>query len=377
MNLIKSEESHTVSNKSSSKKDIYGYIYRNGAVSRQEIVRNLTLSLPTVNHWITQLLNEGLIVPAGNAHNTGGRSAQLFSVVNDIRVAIGVEISKHHITIVLVDILGNIISTHKQELGFLCADTYYDSVGKAINKLVQENHIPEGKILGVGIGVPGLVSQDGTKVIHSKILDMSNMTVRDFERHISYPCRLYNDAKAAGFAELWYRSIKRAFYVLLSYHVGGALLINNQVCFGDFTRAGEFGHQQIIPNGKKCYCGQTGCVDPYCSLSSLTDAVNGDIEEFFASLRKGNSAARRAWNEYISYLSIAIHNVVMILDCPVIIGGRVGANVEEFIDDINEAVNRLHPFTEDSNMVRSCCCKKEAIASGSTFPFINQFLHQI
>ena len=70
------------------KKNIYNYIYTNGAVSRQEIVRNLTLSLPTVNHWITQLLNEGLIIPAGTAHNTGGRRAQLFSIVNDIRIAI-------------------------------------------------------------------------------------------------------------------------------------------------------------------------------------------------------------------------------------------------------------------------------------------------
>lgn len=359
------------------KKNIYNYIYTNGAVSRQEIVRNLTLSLPTVNHWITQLLNEGLIIPAGTAHNTGGRRAQLFSIVNDIRIAIGVEISKHHFTIVLVDILGNIINIHKQNLNFICTDKYYFSIGKAISKLVKDNHIPEEKILGVGIGVPGLVSQDGIKVIHSKILDMNNMDVRDFERHIAYKCRLYNDAKAAGFGELWYRSIDRAFYVLLSYHVGGALIINNQVCLGDFTRAGEFGHQQIIPNGQKCYCGQTGCVDPYCSLSVLTDTVNGDIEEFFTSLRSGNPNSKKAWNEYISYLSIAIHNVVMILDCPVIIGGRVGANIGEFIDDINKTVNRLHPFTENSNMVKPCCCKKEAIAAGSTFTFINQFLQQI
>ena len=61
----------------------------------------------------------------------------------------------------------------------------------------------------------------------------------------------------------WNRSdLTDAFYILLSQHVGGAMIRNHQVELGENTRAGEIGHMTMIPFGKACYCGRSGCLEP-------------------------------------------------------------------------------------------------------------------
>ena len=273
---------------------------------------------------------------------------------------------------------GNVICSEKHAVSFSRTDAYYKEMGQAVLRLIQAAGVSHEKILGVGLGVPGLVTKDRRKIFYGKILDFEGAACTEFSKYIPFPCLFYNDAKAAGFAELWNRDdITRAFYVLLSNHVGGAMIYNHEVDLGENTHAGEIGHMTLIPAGKQCYCGRLGCVDPYCSASVLSAAAGGSLEEFFRLLRQGNAGIQEVWDEYVQFLALAVNNAGVLLDCPIILGGYLGAYIEEYIGQIRERAQKRNPFSSREDTIIACRYKVEAIAAGAALPFIDEFLNTI
>ena len=359
--------------------NIFNFIYSSkDGVSKQDISRNLQLSLPTINRWLAEMQADGLVESSGYQEHTGGRHATKYSVCHRYRAAVGVEIEPEKITAVVVDLSGTIIVLEKHDLIFERSSTYYQRIGDVVNHIVASSGIPQEQFLGVGIGIPGLVTKDHSRALHGKILDLSGWDVQHFKNYISLPCRMFNDAKAAGFAEIWIRkNLNNAIYVLLGNHVGGALILDGQVNLGENTNAGEIGHTTIIPNGKLCYCGQKGCMEAYCASSVLTAHSNGDIDFFFDKLKAKDPVVTKAWDEYIYHLSSALHNVDMLFNCPIILGGKVGALCEEHISDLRKLISSQNPFSDSSMLIHPCICKKEAISTGAALSFIDEFVKAI
>ena len=345
--------------------------------SKQEIMKQLGLSLPTVTQKLQELQEEGLVQDSGSVGNSVGRRARVFSVVKEARLAAGLDINRDYFTAVLVDLYGNVICSERHMARFSRTDAYYQEMGRAVLHMFEKAGVPHDKILGVGLGVPGLVTKDRKKIFYGKILDFEGACCEEFSKYIPFPCLFYNDAKAAGFAELWNREdLSRAFYVLLSNHVGGAMIYNHEVDLGENTRAGEIGHMTLIPAGKQCYCGRLGCVEPYCSASVLSDLAGGDLQTFFRLLESGDPDAGEAWAEYLQFLVLAINNVSVLLDCPIILGGYLGAYIENYIGRIREAAQKRNPFSSAED-IQACRYKVEAIAAGAALPFIDEFLKSI
>lgn len=64
--------------------------------------------------------------------------------------------------------------------------------------------------------------------------------------------------------------ISDALYLSIGRHLGGALILNGEISVGRTGRSGTFEHMTLVPNGKRCYCGQNGCVECYCSIQACT-----------------------------------------------------------------------------------------------------------
>jgi len=374
MTTIKTSESKNVNYS-----NIFKYIYSNkDGVSKQNIVRDLQLSLPTVNRWLDELQADGLVETSGHLEGTGGRHAVKYSVCYQYKAAVGIEIEPERITAVIVDLSGNLISIEKHKLPFERSEAYYRKIGDIASHIVVNSNIPFGNFLGVGIGIPGLVTKDHSRAFHGKILDFSGWDVQHFKDYISLPCRMFNDAKAAGFAEIWTRkNLTTAIYVLLGNHVGGALILDGQVNLGEHTNAGEIGHTTVVPGGELCYCGQRGCMESYCASNALTAYSDGDIDLFFKKLKEKDPKILKVWDEYASHLSLALHNVDLLLDCPIILGGTVGALCADYIGELRERVSSQNPFSDSSMLIQPCICRKEAISTGAALSFIDEFVKTI
>jgi predicted NBD/HSP70 family sugar kinase/predicted transcriptional regulator len=357
---------------------IYDYIYNNGQLSKQDIAYSLNMSLPTVTQNLRELLEQGLILEDGQFESTGGRKAKAISYNSNARFAIGLDITKNHTGIVMINLGGNVIKHVRIRNQFENTEAYFKNLGDIINRFVDETKVDADKICGVSIAVPAILSDDKQTVVYSPVLGFTGGTCEKFSQYIPYECSLCNDANAAGFAELWNSNdIQNVVYLSLSDSVGGSILIDNNLYFGENQRSGEFGHMTIVPNGRNCYCGQKGCVDAYCSARVLSESTNGNISEFFDLLKKGSEPHKTIWQEYLYYLGLTINNLRMLFDCNVIIGGYVGSYIDDYIDSTRKMIAQRNTFETDGTYLKACNYKLEAIAVGAALMKIKQVIDSI
>ena len=132
-----------------------------------------------------------------------------------------------------------------------------------------------------------------------------------------------------------------------------------------------------VPGGRLCYCGQRGCVDPYCAAPALTAATDGDLKLFFRRLEAGDREIQAIWREYLGHLAVAVANLRMLFDCDIIIGGYVGSYMDAHIDELRELLMQRSTFDDNADYVRPCRCKTEAIAAGAALNYISVFLESV
>lgn len=364
--------------KQNNRNKIYFYLREKGFATKQKIAYDLQLSLPTISRNLEYLVNQGLLSSDDKVENkTGGRNPIAYSYIADAKVAIGLDITKHNISCVILDLNGNIIKHLAVKQDFERSDEYLKLLGEIVETIVDDAKIDRKKILGVGIGVPGLVEHDEGRVIYGKVIDNENMDCDEYAKYIPYPSKLIHDLFASGFAESW-RSPQphNTFYMSLCNSVGGFILVDGNLYMGDGFYSGEVGHMMLVPGGDLCYCGQRGCVDAYCNAEVLSKHTDGDLKLFFDLLKqKKDAKLQKVWEQYLDYLSEVTNNIRMLFGCEIIIGGYVGAYIREDLDLLCKKVDERNPFGEKaSEYLLPCKAEMESVASGAGLLFIDEFL---
>lgn len=274
-------------------------------ISQPELAAKVNNSWPTVLQNVKELMAMGLVQEVGTFESTGGRKARAFAPVRDARLAVGLEITQNHVGAVLVDLSGNLLRYERKKRLYERSDTYAEMLAGIVQGLIEKEGYPVEKILGVGISLPGILDKEGQTLVYSHALGLRNVPTGEFSRYIPFSCRFINDANAAGLAEVRdLESPRSLVYLSLSNSVGGAILTGGTLYDGDHLRAGEFGHNTLVPDGRPCYCGKKGCLDAYCSAKVLSQLTDGNLALFFDGLRSGDAALQTAWNEYLSYLAV-------------------------------------------------------------------------
>src|SRR6201998_3550696 len=139
---------------------------------------------------------------------------------------------------------------------------------------LTERHRHEGKFLGAGIGVPGIIDVPAGMMRKSANLlpEWSDYPVRDeIERRLKARIFLDNDANMAALGERWLGAapgVGNKGMLTLGTGIGGAIILNGKMFYGLSGMAGEFGHVTIEPNGVPCGCGNHGCAERYASASA-------------------------------------------------------------------------------------------------------------
>lgn len=368
------KKSNNIEIKKINKNTIYKYILEKEKISKHDIAIGLDMSMPTVLQNIKELLNQNLIKEVGEFQSSGGRKAKAISIISDARLSIGIDITKNHVSLVLVDLTGKVIKHIRLKNTFSYDENYFLWFNKSINDFTEG--IDRNKILGAGVSIPGIIDKSATDIANSYVLGFGKVPFTDFTKYIPFECIFINDANAAGFAEARYLE-NNSLYLSLSNSVGGAIIFAKQLYNGDNIRSGEFGHMRIVPNGIKCYCGKIGCLDSYCKANLLSDLTNGKLGDFFKELEEGNKDFLKIWENYLYYLAIAVNNLRMAFDCDVIIGGYVGGYFENYIDDFRKRVAELNTFETNGNYVKVCKHHFEAAALGAALQHIYAFIDKI
>jgi len=347
-------------------------------VSQMELTQRLALSWPTILQNVKELMELGLVREDGVYQSTGGRKAKAYAPVRDARAAIGVELARDHVSVVLTDLGGALLRQVRASLRFSTEDVYFKYLGGLLQRFAEANGVTD-RVLGVGVSLPGLVDEERGFLRDSRALELRNVPLSLFSSHISWPCRFLNNANAAGLAESYGgpNGGSDLVYLSLGDTVDGAILRDGELYMGTHLRAGSFGHTTLVPGGARCRCGKEGCLDAYCSAKRLSDCSGGSLSAFFDALQAGDPEKRQVWREYLEYLAAAVNNLHTVFDCDVVAGGDAGAYLKDFGELLRALLAERNPFEPDASYLKYCRYPQEAAAVGAALAQVKRFIETL
>ncbi|MDE7242969.1 MAG: ROK family transcriptional regulator [Oscillospiraceae bacterium] len=316
-------------------------------LTRQEIAAELSLSMPTTLQNVAELAEAGIIEECGAAESVSGRKAKKIRLRPQAGFSAGINIALHQVEFVVTDLLGQIRRSGTVPLVFRDETDWYTQLKDALTAFLQgiEN------VLCAGLSFPGIIDSQAGQIIQSHIFGLSHVGLDRFQRSIPYPLAAGNDANCACFAER--EAGHDSFvYVSLNESVGGAVMMNRQLLLGDTFQAGEVGHMLLVPGGRACYCGKSGCADSYLSPKALE---------------------QDGWDVYLEHLAILLTNLRMLLNMDAVVGGKIGVQLDSHWDSLCAKAAQYDRFARDINYIFPCIQREYSCAAGAAALALEKF----
>lgn len=203
---------------------------------------------------------------------------------------------------------------------------------------------PGAEILGVGVGAPGPLDTKRGIVLLTPNLGWVNMPLRQLiHDRLGLPAALDNDANCAVLGEWWVgaaRGARHAIGITIGTGIGGGLIIDGRLYHGASDVAGEIGHTTIDTEGRRCKCGNYGCLEAYASgpnialraveeleagaESRLRSLVDGDLRKITAqtvyqAAADGDELALEVVNDTAKVLGVGIGNLLNVFNPEVVV----------------------------------------------------------
>ena len=266
---------------------------------------------------------------------------------------IGIDIGGSHVGTGLINLNGRIIAKEEQDLDNELKDGNYskkllDTIIETITKVLEEKKIDIKEISLIGIAVPGTVSD--THIIKADNLHIKGFDiVSEINKYFNIPIVLRNDAKCAAIAEKEYGSLKKyddALFLTIGTGIGGAVYLGGKLLKPKKYEGFEIGHMVIQKNGLKCNCGRKGCFERYASMKAFKQMIQKEfgkenltgkeVKELLEN-NKNSEQVDKIINEYISYLSTGIANLINIFEPQTI---SIGGSFVHFKDILLERLEK-------------------------------------
>jgi glucokinase len=237
-------------------------------------------------------------------------------------------------------------------------DRIIGMVESVIDEVVRTHGGSKADFAGIGIGSPGPLDRRTGTIINTPNLGWRNFPLRDLiSNAVGLPAALDNDANCATYGEWWLgagKDVDTLVGFTLGTGIGGGIVLNGEIFHGASDVAGEMGHMTLDSTGRKCKCGNYGCLEAYASGPAialravegieagaetiLPDLVNGRLEEITAATVYegavlGDAYANEVMKETAKFLGTGIANIVNILnpEMVVVAGGVTRAGDHLFV----------------------------------------------
>jgi glucokinase len=226
--------------------------------------------------------------------------------------------------------------------------------------------VPGAELVGIGVGAPGPLDTRSGIVLLTPNLGWVNMPLRArLHEGLGLNTALDNDANCAILGEWWRgaaRNTRNAIGLTIGTGIGGGIIIDGRLYHGSSDIAGEFGHMTIDANGRRCKCGNYGCIEAYASgpnialravealesgaESSLPSYVGGDLrlitaQTVYQAAHAGDELALEVVRDTAKFLGAAVASLINIFnpEAVVIVGGVTLAG-DSLFEPLSREVSR-------------------------------------
>ena len=325
-------------------------VRRAGTVSRADLARQSRLSAPTVSNIVDKLIKRGIFNEVSLAPSSGGRPPVLLSIDPKAGYVIGIKLRADGLTTVVCDLDAQVVASRETEMSLVGNPAAAIlAIEQAVLRVLRDAVVPQSKVLGVGIGLPGIIDTDRGICNFSHLLWWRDVDLAGpLRKRLGLPVWVDNDVNTLAVAEKWAGDAPDARdFVTLSVGrgVGLGIVIDRSLYRGANGAAGEFGHIIVEPGGAKCECGRFGCLEAIVGEAALRRSVGEQLGrdvtrgELIALIRDGDSIARTVVENAGRRLGQAVANMMTLLNPELLIicgeGTELGAT---FIEPIVAAV---------------------------------------
>jgi glucokinase-like ROK family protein len=349
-------------------------------LSRAQLAIETGLNPSTVSSIVGELIEENLVRETNLIQSVTGRPGRLLELNPSGGCALGIEINVDYIELLVTDFAANILWRQRQAIS---PETGQEGIILQVLNLAKEASAfaCKSRLLGVGVGVPGLVDVSSGFLRLAPNLHWVDVPVRDvLAQYFNCPIYVENEANTAALGEYYFgavRNVKNFIYLSAGIGLGSGIVIGGKIFRGMFGYAGEAGHMTMDVHGELCGCGKHGCWETFVgpraieqriqrALSSgaksvLNDMVKGEIqkiviEDVIQAAQAGDPVAKDALGQAAFYLGIGIANLVNLFDVEVVVlGGALNKASSLILKDVERVVfeNTLAPGREHLKIIPS------------------------
>ncbi|MEK4347033.1 MULTISPECIES: ROK family transcriptional regulator [unclassified Paenibacillus] len=328
---------------------VFEIIKNQQPISRASIAKQTGMSPTTVSRIVGELTEQGYLLDSDQVSSGLGRKSTLLAMVDASVLSVGVELDRSLMIVGIVDLQGKLLCSRQYpRTPDESPDKTLERINEAIEQLTQQHVIDRTRIVGIGVGLPGIVNNEEGIVVFSVQLGWKNVALAKRLKELTgFEIAVDNELKVRALAEhLKGAAVGSVRTALLGFGqgVGSAMILEGEIYRGVMNSAGEIGHTTVDPNGMMCECGKAGCLQTYINISSLLSEANRirpirTIEELFEAKDAGEHWAVHLIERALMYMAITINNVVCMYNPDsVILSGEL---VDKF-PDIYEAVEKLY-----------------------------------
>jgi len=362
-------------------------IFRNGSVTRPEIIRTTGVRAATVFYAVDQLKQQGILCEPERQGKKTGRKAPDLNFSPEHMYLIGIDFQVARTIAILTDMSGKIILQEETPAG---ERTTLSGCRTEIRMVLRRLQEKAGdlwkKVKGIGFADPGVVdSRKGFSIRAVNVPGWENAATGDWlEKELEMPCGVWPECTVKTFVEYQMRSLsgeQSLFHLSLGNGIGGGF-IKNGVCFvGDTNLAMEIGHIVISPNGPLCRCGNRGCLEAVAGEAEIRRRVQNVLQngvetvlqgkpfsiEKFAEYAPIDKAAQIIAAEVCENIGKALSVVVTLLNPSVIVlSGPLTALGDLLTDSIRNMLNRnCFPGAVSNLQLEISSAKPEDTARGA------------
>ncbi|UOQ91823.1 ROK family protein [Halobacillus shinanisalinarum] len=385
MNKLKTWNQNTIRN--GNKSLVLKSIMTHAPISRAEIAKKTGLNKGTVSSQVTELLKEDLIYEKGPGESSGGRRPVMLLFNRHAGYCIGIDIGVNYILGILTDLEGNVCEETSTTFHQLSYENINEKLFEIVDFLITASPQSPYEIVGIGIGVPGAVNNDG-KILLSPNLGWQNVNLKQLiNEKYNCPVIIENEANAGAYGEKKFgvgKEGKDIVYVSVGVGIGVGLVLNGKLYRGSNGFSGELGHMTIEVNGAKCQCGNKGCWELYASEKALINYAHkmgytreqDTLEKMIRLTNGGNVDMIKSFQTIGAYLGIGITNIINTFNPEkVIIGNRLVA-AKQWIKEplLEKTQNNALWFQKDDVNVCFSELHKHATALGVSAFTVENFL---
>ena len=331
-------------------------IEKNDSISRADVGKIVGLTPPTISAIVKDLIERDIVQEIGKGASSGGKKPIILKINSKAAYMIAVDLGgENGIRVALMDLSYNII---KEKFGpkmeSLNGQKLKKSLSALLKDFIKEINISQEKILGIGIGLPGIIDSKLKKVTATPYLNWE-MSLEDLTlEEIGIPIVLENDVNLMALGEKTKgvaQKINNFVFVGERTGIGAGIIINRKLYKGANNAAGEAGYLFIDPKYAPKSIRDYGCLEKLASYKIIVEKArekmgeNIRVIDVFKMAAEGDSIALGIVKEALKFLAYGIGNISCVLDPElVIIGGGISILPPRFLEEMKINIRKIIPF---------------------------------